>query len=63
MTVSRFLFGLLATHAVTALFMCTTAATTVLVIVRHALRDTPPRHRAAILRSAAEIARALRGRP
>ncbi|MGW0552230.1 hypothetical protein [Streptomyces altiplanensis] len=63
MTVSRLLVGLLATQAVTTLFICATAATTVLVIVRHALRDTPPRHRAAILRSVAEIARALRGRP
>ncbi|MBT2401859.1 hypothetical protein [Streptomyces sp. ISL-100] len=63
MTTSRLLLDLLTTHAVTVLFSCTVTASTVLVIIRRALEGTEPQHRAAILRSVAEIARALRGRP
>ncbi|MFJ6183434.1 hypothetical protein [Streptomyces sp. NPDC092295] len=62
MTTSRLLLDLLAMRAVTVILTGTMTATTVAVIIRQALRGVPPRHRAAILRSVAEITRALRGR-
>lgn len=53
---------LLATQARTVLLAIgVVTAATVVVIAREALRGTEPRHRAALLRSLAEIARALRG--
>ncbi|WP_331721062.1 hypothetical protein [Streptomyces sp. NBC_00454] len=62
MTTPHLLLDLLATQAVTVLLTGTVTAISVVVIIRQALRGTQPQHRAAILRSVAEITRALRSR-
>ncbi|QTA36797.1 hypothetical protein [Streptomyces sp. CA-256286] len=62
MITSSLLLDLLATQAVIVVLTTTVTATTIVVITRQALRDAPPKHRAAILRSVAEITRALRSR-
>ncbi|WP_328318184.1 hypothetical protein [Streptomyces sp. NBC_00388] len=62
MNTSRLLLCLLATQASTALLTGVVTATVIVVTARQALRGAPPQHRAAILRSLAEIARALGGR-
>ncbi|MDJ0345711.1 hypothetical protein QMK19_34315 [Streptomyces sp. H10-C2] len=62
MTTSRLLLDLLAMQAFTLLLTGTITAVTVIVTAHQALRDTQPQQRAAILRSIAEITRALHRR-
>lgn len=62
MSTSHLLFVLLATQAVVVVLTTTVTAVTVVVIVRQSLQSAPAHERSAILRSIAEIVRALCGR-
>ncbi|MFD3679107.1 hypothetical protein [Streptomyces sp. NPDC058613] len=62
MSTFHLLFVLLATQGVVVVLTTTVTAATVVVIVRQSLQSAPDHDRAAILRSVAEITRALCGR-
>ncbi|WP_043263103.1 hypothetical protein [Streptomyces sp. CT34] len=59
-SVARILRDVLAAQVCTVALTAAVIALSLVLIARQALRGSRPRHRAAILRSIAEIARALR---